>query len=170
MKRNLQKGFTLIELMIVVAIIGILAAVALPAYQDYTARAQSAEAITLLDGLKIPTTEAFSNNVLATACSTTASVPAVTGANPVPAVAAGALAKENNLVLDGQYVAGIVATVVDTSNCALTATFKSTGVSDKIAGKKVRFTYTPATANWACTSNLIGSIRSKTCSEQTTFN
>ena len=47
-----QKGFTLIELMIVVAIIGILAAIAIPAYADYTARAQAAEAFTLLDASK----------------------------------------------------------------------------------------------------------------------
>ncbi|MBC3936041.1 pilin [Undibacterium rugosum] len=50
--KNIQRGFTLIELMIVVAIIGILAAVALPAYNDYTTRAQVAEAVELLGGLK----------------------------------------------------------------------------------------------------------------------
>ena len=52
MKRSLQKGFTLIELMIVVAIIGILAAVALPAYQDYTIRARVTEALVLGSSLK----------------------------------------------------------------------------------------------------------------------
>ena len=52
MKANLQKGFTLIELMIVVAIIGILAAVALPAYQDYTVRARVSEALILGSSLK----------------------------------------------------------------------------------------------------------------------
>jgi type IV pilus assembly protein PilA len=52
MKRSLQQGFTLIELMIVVAIIGILAAVALPAYQDYTIRAKVTEGLVLAAGLK----------------------------------------------------------------------------------------------------------------------
>ena len=51
--KAIQKGFTLIELMIVIAIIGILAVIALPAYQDYTGRAQVSEAITLMEGQKI---------------------------------------------------------------------------------------------------------------------
>jgi type IV pilus assembly protein PilA len=59
MKRQLQKGFTLIELMIVVAIIGILAAVALPAYQDYTKRAKVSELILAASGCRTSITEYF---------------------------------------------------------------------------------------------------------------
>ena len=61
MKRSMQKGFTLIELMIVVAIIGILAAVALPAYQDYTVRARVTEGLVLAASAKLAVAENASN-------------------------------------------------------------------------------------------------------------
>jgi type IV pilus assembly protein PilA len=62
MKKQLQQGFTLIELMIVVAIIGILAAIAIPAYQDYTIRAQVSEGMSLADGAKTAMAEFYNNH------------------------------------------------------------------------------------------------------------
>ncbi len=59
MKRSMQKGFTLIELMIVVAIIGILAAVALPAYQDYTKRAKMSEVVLMASACRTPIQELY---------------------------------------------------------------------------------------------------------------
>ncbi|HSV84368.1 MAG TPA: pilin [Ramlibacter sp.] len=80
MKRQVQKGFTLIELMIVVAIIGILAAVALPAYQDYTKRAKMSEVILAASSCRTTITEVYQSGSQTTVaanawgCESTASV------------------------------------------------------------------------------------------------
>ena len=64
MNKQIQKGFTLIELMIVIAIIGILAAIAIPAYQDYTVRAKVTELISVADAAKTGVSEAWTSDGL----------------------------------------------------------------------------------------------------------
>jgi type IV pilus assembly protein PilA len=71
MFKKVQQGFTLIELMIVIAIIGILAAIAIPAYQNYTIRSQVTEGLSLADGWKTSISEYFAQNGAFPLCSTT---------------------------------------------------------------------------------------------------
>ena len=71
MRKQIQKGFTLIELMIVVAIIGILAAIAIPAYQNYTIRSQITEGLTLAGGWKAAIAEYYAQNGAFPTCSST---------------------------------------------------------------------------------------------------
>ncbi|ENV6776599.1 pilin, partial [Neisseria gonorrhoeae] len=110
---TLQKGFTLIELMIVIAIVGILAAVALPAYQDYTARAQVSEAILLAEGQKSAVTEYYLNNGEWPKDNTSAGV-----ANPTE--------------IKGKYVQSVTV-----ANGVVTAQMKSDGVNKEIQGKRL---------------------------------
>ncbi|MCL5763872.1 pilin [Neisseria meningitidis] len=110
---TLQKGFTLIELMIVIAIVGILAAVALPAYQDYTARAQVSEAILLAEGQKSAVTEYYLNH----------------GKWPDGNSDAGVATSSE---IKGKYVEK-----VEVAKGVITATMLSTGVNKEIQGKKL---------------------------------
>ncbi|HGF8834656.1 TPA: pilin [Neisseria meningitidis] len=110
---TLQKGFTLIELMIVIAIVGILAAVALPAYQDYTARAQVSEAILLAEGQKSAVTEYYLNH----------------GEWPSNNTSAGVASASD---IKGKYVEK-----VEVANGVITATMLSTGVNKEIQGRKL---------------------------------
>ena len=126
------KGFTLIELMIVVAIIGILAAIALPAYQDYTGKAQASEAVSLAAAAKTEIASFYqSEGNYPTATSTP---------------------KNTDLSVTGSY--GTLAVTASTG--VIVVTMNSTGVTSDLRGKK--FTMTPSIANgafkWTCTSDL----------------
>ena len=135
MKRQVQAGFTLIELMIVVAIIGILAAVALPAYQDYTIKAKIGNAMTAADSLKTAVALcAQENGGILTSCNTTGST--VTG---IPVFNA---TKE---VASATVAAGIITATLGTG-------IKTTDID----GKTITWTPTVGTTSttWTTSTNI----------------
>lgn len=150
-KLPLSSGFTLIELMIVVAIIGVLAAISIAAYQNYVARSQISEALTLIAGVKKDIADIWSSK---------ATCPDNSNAETL------GIPKASDI--KGRYVDSITSggTTTLSGGCTVTALMKNTDVAGPISGKKVRLTLTNADKGslvWACTSDAENEYLPATC-------
>ena len=133
--KNIQTGFTLIELMIVVAIIGILAAIAIPSYQDYTAKAQVSEAMTLTSGMKTPIAEYISDSGVLPA-----SISSITSST------------------SGTYVSSIAMTG-NATTVTIDAVFPSSGVSGAFIGQTFVLMTTDGGGTWHCGESAVTAAR-----------
>lgn len=137
MKAQMQKGFTLIELMIVVAIIGILAAIALPAYQNYVKRAAYSEVVSQMAPYKLAVAENFQNGTALADMDAATNGGATSGGIP-PTPATSTTAAFNSLaVVDGVITAtpNAYKGILTTETCVLTPT---------VAGQRLTWAYSGA--------------------------
>jgi type IV pilus assembly protein PilA len=148
MKRSMQKGFTLIELMIVVAIIGILAAVALPAYQDYTQKAKFSEVILATSAAKIAV------ELCAQEAAVTPIAACVQNTNGVPATIG---------AVDGAVAAGKYVAFVDTSAAGVITAQGIAALAGSTAGKGATYIMTPTWTATGVTWAISGTCSPKLC-------
>jgi type IV pilus assembly protein PilA len=142
--KSMQKGFTLIELMIVVAIIAILAAIAIPAYQNYLIRTQVTEGVTLMDGAKVGMSEYHANHAAWPTSNSSAGVEEATS-------------------IVGKYVAKVL---VGNGDGTITSTFNNTSSNAAIHGKTVTLAGTTGSAAgtiivWTCKGGTANSVDPK---------
>jgi len=140
LNKTVRKGFTLIELMIVIGIIGILAVIAIPQYTSYVARSQATEAINVLGGAKVAVAEYKSSNGL---------FPSTAQLYDIYPMASATDTKTK--YVDSMYVqtgAGSAA-----GPYTLRVNFKASGVSSLLAGQTMDLTTGGEGTNWTCTAD-----------------
>ncbi|WP_312593657.1 pilin [Stutzerimonas nitrititolerans] len=156
MKAQMQKGFTLIELMIVVAIIGILAAVAIPQYQTYVAKSQVSRVVAETGALKTAAETCLLDGVVLTACDFGA-----TGSTLMTGASTGGLNGTNGVVSGETGVPVVVLATNATGSSTITGTF---GNSAAIALAAETIVWTrDATGTWTCESSADAKYNTPGC-------